>query len=196
MVSKGQTFLLLGGISSWLALLSKSKVVFGIFLGGKVSMAEELASIMQRFALSEQELGGTALELGDANTGIQECQLSLVGRVIGEKMINFVGVKNFVSLAWGYPRGLTVMELGPNLFQFIIPSATDRERILNGGPWIVDSQILILRRWYNGIEEDNGAFKLALLWIQVWNLPVHWISKEVGWKIGSIFPEVKEVIIP
>ena len=66
-------------------------------------MAEELAVIMQKFALSEQEMGGTTLELGDADTGVQECQLSLVGKVIGEKIVNFVGVKNFVNSAWGYP---------------------------------------------------------------------------------------------
>ena len=126
-------------------------------------MAEELAVIMQKFALSELEMGGRTLELGDADTGVQECQLSLVGKVIGEKIVNFVGVKNFVSSVWGYPRGLTVMELCPNLFQFVIPSATDRERILNGGPWILDSQILVLRSWYDGIEEDNCAFRMAPL---------------------------------
>nr|XP_027062865.1 uncharacterized protein LOC113689269 [Coffea arabica] len=156
----------------------------------------EAVDIMHKFVLSERELCGTAIELGDADTGVQECQMSLVGKVVGEKIINFVGVKNFVNLTWGYPMGLFVMELGPNLFQFVIPCANDRERILNGGPWIVDSQLLVLRSWYDGIEDDRCAFSLAPLWLQVWNLPVHWISKEVGLKIESIFKEMKEVIIP
>lgn len=96
-------------------------------------MTEELADIIQKFALSEKELGGTTLDLEDADTGVQECQQSLVGKIVGEKIANFVGVKNFVSLAWGYPCSLSVMKLDPNLFQFDIPIENDRERILNGG---------------------------------------------------------------
>ncbi|XP_027061100.1 uncharacterized protein [Coffea arabica] len=159
-------------------------------------MAEELADIMQKFVLSEKELGGTALDLDDVDKGIKECQHSLVGKIVGEKIVNFVGVKNFANLAWGYPRGMVVMVLGPNMFQFIIPSTDDRERILDGGPWIFDSRVLVMEEWYEGVEEDERAFRTAPLWVQAWNLPVHWISKEVGWKIGSIFQEVKEVIVP
>ena len=33
---------------------------------------------------------------------------SLIGRVIGEKVTNFTGVKSFVAMAWGYPRNMTV----------------------------------------------------------------------------------------
>ncbi|XP_027177917.1 uncharacterized protein LOC113777071 [Coffea eugenioides] len=60
----------------------------------------------------------------------------------------------------------------------------------------MDSQILVLNRWFEGIEEDESAFNEAPLWVQVWNLPVHWMSKEVGRKIGVVFNGVKEVIIP
>ena len=52
---------------------------------------------------------------------------------MGEKIANFMGVKNFVTTAWSYPRNLTVMELGPNLFQFNIPSVEEKGRIVTGG---------------------------------------------------------------
>ena len=37
---------------------------------------------------------------------------------------------------------------------------------------------------------------MASLWVQVWNLPVHWLVREVGCKIGAVFKQVKDVIIP
>ena len=43
-------------------------------------------------------------------------------------MVNFVGVKNFVNSAWGYPRNLRIIELGLNLFRFFMPNIEDRER--------------------------------------------------------------------
>ena len=66
--------------------------------------------------------------------------------------------------AWGYSKGLPAVELGPNLFQFSLPAEEYRRRILSGGPWILDSQLLILSNWTEGIEEDEEAFKYAPMW--------------------------------
>lgn len=54
-------------------------------------MAEELVDIVRKFALFEEELGGTDLDLEDMNIGIKECQASLVERIADEKVVNFVG---------------------------------------------------------------------------------------------------------
>ena len=56
----------------------------------------------------------------------------------------------------------------------------DKEKILERGPWIIDSQVLVMKKWYEGIEEDESSFTTALLWVQAWNLLVHWIFKEMG----------------
>ncbi|CDP21665.1 unnamed protein product [Coffea canephora] len=159
-------------------------------------MAEDLAEILGKFALSSKELGGADLDRAEINLGVKECQLSLIGKIKGEKIVNYTGVKSFVTAAWSYPKDLRVVELGPNSFQFFIPGEQERERILGGGPSIIDSQILVLNRWREGSEEDERAFNEAPLWVQVWNLPVHWMSKDVGSKIGAVFNRVKEVIIP
>nr|XP_027120420.1 uncharacterized protein LOC113737375 [Coffea arabica] len=159
-------------------------------------MDEDLAELLKKFSLEGNELLGATLELGDLQQGVRACEESLIGRVIGKKVVNFTGVKNFVTAAWGYPRNITVMELGPNIFQFNIPSLVDKERSIEGGPWVMDNQLLVLNRWKEGIEEDYRAFMTAPLWVQLWNLPVHWLSKEVGNKIGVVFKEVREVLIP
>nr|XP_027082611.1 receptor kinase-like protein Xa21 [Coffea arabica] len=75
-------------------------------------------------------------------------------------------------------------------------TANDRHRILTGGPWIVDNQVLVLSEWYEGIEEDAEAFRSVPLWVQVCNLPIHWMSKEAGRRLGSNFQSVREVIVP
>ena len=117
-------------------------------------MAEELSEIMQKFALNTQECTITDLDFGDSSISRQECQLSLLGKIRGEKMVNFTGQKNFVSTAWVYPKDLKVTELGPNLYQFLIPDRETRERVVNGGPWILDNQLIVLSKWYERIEDD------------------------------------------
>nr|XP_027067658.1 uncharacterized protein LOC113693301 [Coffea arabica] len=159
-------------------------------------MAEELSEILQKFALNNQECSITDLDAGDASISRQECQTSLLGKIRGDKIANFTGVKNFVANAWGYPKDLKVTELGPNFFQFGIKGEETRERIVNGGPWILDNQILVLSKWYGGIEDDPNVFRIAPLWVQMWSLPIHCISKEVGKKVGAVFRAVREVVIP
>nr|XP_027099027.1 uncharacterized protein LOC113718313 [Coffea arabica] len=159
-------------------------------------MEGELTELLTKFSLAGNELSGASLNIEDLNSGIRECEGSLIGRIMGEKVANFTGIKNFVAVAWSYPKNLTVMELGPNLYQFNIPNPEEKERIVKGGPWLIDNQVLVLRRWSEGVEDNYRAFVTAPLWVQLWNLPVHWLTKEVGRKIGAVFKEVKEVIIP
>lgn len=120
----------------------------------------------------------------------------MIGKIISERVTNFTGVKSYAMNVWGYPKKMKVAEIGVNLYQFRFEDKRDMERILNGGPWLIDNQILVLKEWIEGIEECKDAFNKGLLWIQVWNLPLHWMSKETGKKVGSVFGEVKKIIIP
>lgn len=159
-------------------------------------MEEELTRAFSKFELSATELEGVDLCPEDICEGVQDCRQSLVGRLIGEKVANFTGIKNFTNHAWGYPRNLTVTELGPNIFQFRLEKGEDREKILMGGPWIMDNQILVMKEWKAGCDKKDHNFQFAHLWVQVWNLPVHWLCKSVGFKVGKVFKSVREVLVP
>ncbi|XP_071933726.1 uncharacterized protein [Coffea arabica] len=159
-------------------------------------MEGTLTEAFKRFDLSNKERGGIDLETEDVLAGVQECKLSLVGRIMGKKVANFTGVKNYTSHVWGYPRNLHVVELGPNVFQFNFAEDKDKDKALNGRPWVIDNQLLVIKPWAPDIEKSTEAFHISHMWIQVWNLPIHWLSQAVGFKLGQIFSAVKEVIIP
>ena len=61
-------------------------------------MADELIEVLHKFALSNKEKRGSQLDLGVVDDGILECQQSIVGKVKGEKIANYTGVKNFATL--------------------------------------------------------------------------------------------------
>lgn len=93
-------------------------------------------------------------------------------------------------------RNLRVTEIGRNLFHFIFEKKKDIELVMSSKPWIYDGQPLILLQWKTGVEKDEEALSKTLIWVQIWNTPLHWVTKEAGRKVGSIFPKVSEVIIP
>lgn len=158
-------------------------------------MAEELAEVLQRFKLSSKEAEGVVVT-DDAFEKEGECRLSLIGKVIGEKAANFTGIRNFVNFMWNHPKNLKVVELGVNLFQFSFGLQEDVDRVMQGCPYLIDNQLLNLKRWERGIDKNPKAFMIAPLWIQMWNLPIHCITREVGRKIGSLFCKVTDVIVP
>ncbi|XP_027090153.2 uncharacterized protein [Coffea arabica] len=157
---------------------------------------ESIKEVLRKFKLSEEEREGVRLDEEEVAKGFLECKQSLIGKVWGEKLANIGGIKSFANNMWPQVKHPKVVETGRNLFQFIFEKEKEIEMVLSRRPWIYDGQPLILLRWEAGLEEDEKALSRTLIWVQIWNLPLHWVTKEVGRKIGSIFSRVEEVIIP
>lgn len=70
------------------------------------------------------------------------------------------------------------------------------EKVKSGGSWILDNQLMVLKQWTEGIEEKEDGFNKVDIWVQLWNLPLNWLTKETAKKIGSAIGVVKESIVP
>ena len=101
------------------------------------------------------------------------------------------GIKNFTSNMWSFEQNQKVVEIGVNKFQFIFNNNDDMKRVLNGNPWIYDNQPLVVLPWKEGIQQDDEAFPRTWIWVQLWILPIHWVTKGIGRKIGRVFDSVK-----
>lgn len=155
-----------------------------------------IEEVLRRFKLSDGEREGVSLDDEELAPGVEECKLSLIGKVWGDKRANVGGIRNFAGSMWSQVRIGKVVEIGRNLFQFVFEKVKDMEWIMNKRPWIFDGQPLVLRKWEAGLEEDDEALSRSVIWVQMWNVPLHWVTKEVGRKLGSIFSSVEDVIIP
>lgn len=157
----------------------------------KAEVLDQLAS----FSLSQIEGTGVELVTKDVNIGLEEGNKSLLGRVFGEKKANLVGVKSSLMKIWQH-RGLRkVVGLEPNTFQFIFEKETDKDGILRSRPWFFDNQLLVVHPWMTQLTWNDDCFKTSPLWIQVWNVPFHWLSIDTGKKIGSLLGNPLNVLI-
>nr|XP_023898826.1 uncharacterized protein LOC112010701 [Quercus suber] len=80
-----------------------------------------------------------------------------------------------------------------NLFQFKFRREFDMDRVLKGGPWSFDNQVLLLRRWQPGMTALNIKFDSVALWVQIWGAPFDMSSPKVAFEIGSRLGEMVEV---
>ena len=123
---------------------------------------------------------------------IENCTLSLIGKFLTCKSFNKVAAKNTIRHAWGLNESMQILEVGSNLFQFKFQSEFDLDRILRGGPWSFDNQLLLLQRWKKGMTVGNIRLELASLWVQIWDAPFDMVSPQVAREVGSHLGKVEE----
>ncbi|CAA0815770.1 Unknown protein, partial [Striga hermonthica] len=156
---------------------------------------DDLANRLKGFSLSAAEALVTDIEQVDIRRSAEACRRSLFGKVIGDRRASWIGIKRTMNNIWKLQKPMDIKELEPNYFQFIFQNREDLEKVVSGTNWIYDNQYLILREWEQGLNSLHKGFNELLLWAQVTNLPLDWLSAEVGLKIGKAFPDVKNVLV-
>ena len=98
---------------------------------------------------------------------IESCLLSLIGKILTCRSFNKRATQGTLKRAWGLENQVQVVEVGANLFQFKFNSKFDMSRVLKGGPWTFDNQVLLLVRWKSGMTVGNVKFESVSCWVQI-----------------------------
>lgn len=136
-------------------------------------MDEMVLNRFQKFQLRDAEVEGFCISEEDMVNSKDEWSRSLIGKIFGDKVVNYSGLKNTLSILWPSSTPVKIREMGVNLFQFIFANQTDKLKVLSRKGWTFDSQFLILKPWVEGTDFKKEEFNKVQLWIQVWNLPDH-----------------------
>jgi hypothetical protein len=125
------------------------------------------------------------------NEGVSACQNSILGKIITEKPIHVSSIQNGLDSIWGAPSGLKIQEIEKGILQFFVTRKFDFERIILGNPWIFRNSWLIDQPWDRKTEPSSIDFTHAPVWIQLWGLPAHCKTKQMGNSIGSLLGNVE-----
>ena len=156
-------------------------------------MADDVLDRLESMSLTAEEEDIIVIPEEGRREEIESCTLSLIGKFLTCKPFNKRAAKNTIRRAWGLDDGLQIVEVGANLFQFKFKIEFDLERILTGGPWTFDNQLLMLKRWQKGMNASNVKLESASLWVQIWGAPFDMFSPSVARVVGSRLGEVEEV---
>ncbi|CAA0833241.1 Unknown protein, partial [Striga hermonthica] len=156
---------------------------------------QELSDRLDKVSLSTNEAKIFDIAQGDIKLSNEECNRSLFGKIIGGRPASWIGIKRAMSQIWKLNHPMEVKELCPNYFQFIFQNRGDMKKVANGTNWSFENQYIILKEWEASINNKNPGFQELNLWVQVQNIPLNWISTEVGLKIGQAFNKVKNMVI-
>ena len=126
-------------------------------------MADDVADSMDKMKLTSEEEEIIAIFDEGRLEAIESCHLSLIGKFLTCKSFNKLAAKNTIRRAWGLDESLRLLEVGLNLFQFKFQPEFEMNRVLRGGPWLFDNQLLMLQQWKKGMNVGNIRMDKASL---------------------------------
>lgn len=149
-------------------------------------MAQDIEMQMVDLNIDNEENEELILDEG-VEEGFNRFELCLVGSFLTENNINSRVIKTKMADIWRPIMGITIKNLKLGVFLFQFYHADDMKWVLNGGPWLFDNALLVL----SVIKEGEDPTKVLLLfvdfWIQIYDLPVGYMSETVGKSLGKFF---------
>lgn len=109
---------------------------------------------------------------------VEECKLMLVGKILSNPSINFQALQNMLKMAWRTEQvEFTQWEAGTYVVKF--QSESEKNRILEGGPWRFSSHLIIFQPWKPNTPLHCYEFNTCPLWVQVYGLPLEWCTEDM-----------------
>ncbi|KAK2646329.1 hypothetical protein Ddye_021524 [Dipteronia dyeriana] len=155
--------------------------------------ADETVRLCSTMSLKDWE--GLVRRLNEEllDDGKKKLSLCLVGKILGNKLINREVLRLVILRAWRVRKEMTMEVVTNNIFKFYFQDPEDRKRVLTGGPCIFDNYLLVL-------EEPTGrgdvlSMKLhrAKFWIRIHNVSLLCMTKRIGRFLGSIIGDVLDI---
>jgi hypothetical protein len=87
--------------------------------------------------------------------------------------------------AWGNPHGLLLNPAGNNLFVAKFGSKADKDRIMDGPPWVVGKHAVLLRDFNIDMRPQDMIINRLKLWARIINLPFGYMHKRWGTMIAG-----------
>ena len=156
-------------------------------------MAEDIINGMGNMKLTSDEAEDIQVSEEGLTDEFDSCVLSLIGKFLTCKPFNRKAAMTTLRKAWGLDKEIQIAEVGSNLFQFKFQSEYEIDRILRGGPWTFDNQLLMLIHWSKRMNANNVVLEHASLWVQIWRVSFDMMSPKVAVEIVKKMGEVEDV---
>jgi hypothetical protein len=114
----------------------------------------------------------------------------LVAKFFTRRAINVEVVTRTFKPLWRTERGFSARDLGDNLMLLEFEEAADLERVLLYEPWSFDKYLVAFHRLKDEIDPRTLVFNQATFWVQIHNLPILSLKKDIALSLGRSIGKV------
>ncbi len=158
-------------------------------------MEENLDVILKKLSLTESENEDIKIQEESFKNSQGKTKFCLLAKLLTQRPFNKGTLKSTMINLWKpmTTRGVKARDIGDNLFLFEFHDQYDKETVLIASPWCFDRQLLVLKDFNGDSQLANISLDEALFWVQIYDLPIMAMTREVGKAIGETMGTVEEV---
>jgi hypothetical protein len=156
-------------------------------------MEDELEHLCKKISLIKGEQIGILVFEGDVFETKSHEDRCLIGKIWTMKIVNKEAFKTVLSRLWLTIGRVIFKEVQDNMWLFEFTEREDKKRVLAGRPWSFNCQIIVLNDFDETVPPSQMDFSQSPFWIQAHDMPLLYMTKGVGTKIGNSMGTLHEV---
>ena len=131
------------------------------------TMDEIVLNDLQKLKLTKEEGEEICITSTNQSNLLEECSLSLFGKLLSDRHQNSRALKNTFRMAWKLGSDLRIVDVGNGILQFKFSSRFQMEWVEKSGLWNFENYLLLLYHWKAGLISTNIVFTHSPFWVQV-----------------------------
>ncbi|XBJ26650.1 hypothetical protein VPH35_004026 [Triticum aestivum] len=118
---------------------------------------------------------------------------SVIGKVLSPSTLQLQTIMGAMKPASGNPKGLRARMVGDNVFIVDFMTEADKERALDGTPWLVGRHAVLLKEFEKNLRPLDVRFESMHIWVRIINILFKWMNKKKGWKVAGLAGKVDKL---
>ncbi|KAL5741628.1 hypothetical protein ACOSP7_028360 [Xanthoceras sorbifolium] len=156
--------------------------------------ADDIASRCAALSLETDSMEPRiVLETPLREAGARKLALCLVGKILTTKLINREAFRAIIPKIWRTTQTFIMDNVKENVFVFQFQNQADKRRVLTGGPWSFDKCLIVLEEPLGDGKFLEMGFNNVQFWVQLYNVPLVCMTKEIGWALGNKIGRVTDI---
>ncbi|KAK1644717.1 hypothetical protein QYE76_062522 [Lolium multiflorum] len=153
---------------------------------------ERVEQMMAKLRLTAPE--SKAVVIDDvADLKMVDPDRAFVGMVLAPNVLHIQTISSAMRAAWGNPKGLLLNPAGDNLFIAEFGSKADRDRVMEGSPWVVGKHAVLMQKYDVEVQPQDVVFDRMAIWARILALPNRLMNLERGMVIAEPIGGVKRI---
>lgn len=150
----------------------------------EVATAPSRSPIKLRYIPPPPSDNPNVVDLPSRSEGLEKWESCLVGYFL-DKKLPFNYIRNSASNQWNNMGLKEVLANGDGFMFFMFDNVDSCERVLEGGPWYMGNQLLLLKRWKRMMKLTKEYVSQIPVWVKLFNVPMEYWDFEGLSRIAS-----------
>ncbi|XP_059451234.1 uncharacterized protein LOC132182043 [Corylus avellana] len=156
-------------------------------------MAEDLSLLLENFSITEEEDAEVTIPIGEFQEVVSYGKNCVVPKLVADRLISMEVIKATLRRWWKLHGKMSFKALGDNLFLIEFTNSQDKERTLEGRPWVFEGSLFLVEDFDGITSPSDYTFDKDAFWVRMFKMPLGCMGQAIGRRIGETVGTVEVV---